>query len=132
MFDELKEIIASYNVKYFNPNYAGLFRGCFGVGGIKLPFLSRKGNLKTWNLVRKYTHTHLVSENILYLLVPWPPLILLMSTFFCEKSENIPVSIKTFSILMVPTFVFPKKSVFSGRNSTFTQSNSTRAVLEIV
>ena len=39
MFDELKEIIRSYNVKYFNPNYGGLFRGCFGVGGIKLPYL---------------------------------------------------------------------------------------------
>ena len=38
-------------------------------------------------------------------------LILLMSTFFCEKSENIPFSIKT-SILMVPTFFPPQNQYF--------------------
>ena len=43
----------------------------------------------------------------IYLLVPRPPLIMLMSAFFC------------------------KKSAFVCKNSTFTQSNSMKAVLEI-
>ena len=54
--------------------------------------------LKTWNLVLKYTHTYVVSENK-------------------------PFSIKTSLILQM--------SAFFAKNSTFTQSNSMRAVLEI-
>ena len=63
--------------------------------------------LETSNLGRKYTHIHtyVVAENI-----PFSTnvlLILLMSVFFCKKI-----------------------SIF-GENSTFTQSNIMRAVLEI-
>ena len=35
-------------------------------------------------------------------------------------------------MLKVESFFFFKISAFSGRNSTFTQSNSVRAVLEII
>ena len=45
-------------------------------------------------------------------------------------SENIPFSSKALLILLVSAF-FCKKLAFSGQNSTFTQSNSVRAVFEI-
>ena len=54
--------------------------------------------LEIWNFVRKYTHTHVVSEDMPFSTMAL--IILLMSTFF-------------------------------GKNSTFTQSNSVTAVLEI-
>ena len=57
-----------------------------------------------WYLVRKYTH-YLISENIAFSVKAF--LILLMSAFFCKKSE------------------------FFGKNGTFTQINSVRAVLKI-
>ena len=60
--------------------------------------------LETSNLARKYTHMNEVSD------IPFSTkvvLILLMSAFFC------------------------KKSAFFGKNSTFTQSNIVRAILEI-
>ena len=60
--------------------------------------------LETWDLVRKYT--------------------------YYVVSENIPFGTKTLLILLISTF-FCKKSAFFGKNSTFTQSNIVRAVLEI-
>ena len=45
-------------------------------------------------------------------------------------SENMPVSFKALLILLISAF-FCKKSVFFGQDSTFTQSNSVRAVTEI-
>ena len=44
--------------------------------------------------------------------------------------ENKPLSTKTFLILLMSA-IFSKKSAFFVENSTFTQSNSVRAVLEI-
>ena len=44
--------------------------------------------------------------------------------------ENIPFSTKVLLILLMSVY-FCKKSVFSGNNSTYTQSNIVRAVLEI-
>ena len=59
---------------------------------------------ETWNLVRKYTH-YVVSENIPFSTMAF--LILQMSGLFC------------------------KKLAFIGKNSTFTQSISVWAMLEI-
>ena len=60
--------------------------------------------LETWNLVRKYTHIFSFSKY----------------TFqYLDPLNSADVSI------------FCKKSAFFGNNSTFTQSNSVRAVLEI-
>ena len=62
----------------------GLFRGSFlRGGGVKLPPSPRLKlvtiMIKTWNLVRKYTHTYVVSENITF-----STKALFIS--FCEKS----------------------------------------------
>ena len=57
-------------------------------------------------------HTHIFSfRKYIISFSTMTSLILLMSKFFCEKSENIPFSIKT-SILMVPTFFPPKNQYF--------------------
>ena len=45
--------------------------------------------------------------------------------------ENIPFSAKELLIFLMSEF-FCKKSAFFGQNSTFTQSNSVRPVLEIL
>ena len=60
--------------------------------------------LQRWNVVRKYSH-------------------------ICSF-RNIPLSARVFLILPMPTF-FCKNSVFSGKNSTFAQTNSVEAVLDI-
>ena len=52
-----------------------------------------------------------------------------VSTHTYAVSENIPFSTKTLLILLMSAF-FCKKSVAFGNNSTLTQSNSVRAVLE--
>ena len=52
------------------------------------------------------------------------------STHTYAVSENMPFSTKAPLILLMPEF-FDKKSAFFGKNSTFTQSNSVRAVLQI-
>ena len=78
----------------------------FEVGEVKLSRLKLvRIMLETSNCAGKYTHTYVVSENILFSTKAL--LILLMSVFFC------------------------KKSVLSGQYSTFTQSNSVRAILEM-
>ena len=78
----------------------------FDVGGkITPPRLKLvRITLETWNFALS-TDPYVVSENII--LSTKDLLILLMSAFFC------------------------KKAAFFGQNSTFTQSNSGRAVLEI-
>ena len=48
-----------------------------------------------------------------------------------EVLENIPLSTKTLLLLLMPAFFFDKKTAFSAKNSTFTQRNNVRAVLEI-
>ena len=53
-----------------------------------------------------------------------------VSTHTYVVLENIPFSTKTLLILLMSTF-FCKRSLFFGKNSTFTQSNSARAVLGI-
>ena len=47
----------------------------------------------------------------------------------CEVSESIPFCGKTPLILLMSRF-FSKKVGFYGKNNSFTQSNSVRAVLE--
>ena len=128
-----------------NPNLGGLFRGPFwgggggggggvqftggggggggGWGGVKLPpyppspscLKLARVMLETWNLVRRYTGIwkyvfHFLSFQKIYLLLP---------------------KLSYFLILLMPAFFFQKKTAFFGKNSTFTQSNSVRAVLEI-
>ena len=90
------------------PFWVGFLGVRFEGGGIKLPLplclkLVRT-ILKTLNLARKYTP-------------------------ICSF-RNIPFSIKVLLILLVLGF-FSKKSTFFGENSTFTQNNSVKAVLEI-
>lgn len=71
----------------------------------KLPRLKLIGIiLETYNLVR---NTYVVSENTVYLLVRRPPLILVITAFFCKKAP------------------------FFDKNNIFTQSGSMKAVLEI-
>ena len=53
-----------------------------------------------------------------------------VSTDTYVVSENIAFISKTLLILLMSAFFLPKISVF-GQNSTFTQSNSVRAVFEI-
>ena len=52
-----------------------------------------------------------------------------LETHSCVVSENIPFSIKVLLILPMSTFFCKKIACFS-QNSTFTQSNSVRAVLK--
>ena len=56
---------------------------------------------------------------------------LALSTHTYVVSENIPFSTKALLALLISAFFFTKKSVFFGQNSTSTQSNSVRVVLEI-
>ena len=77
----------------------------FEVGGVNLPRLKLvRIMLETWNLVREYTHKFSLRKYIF--LVPRP-------SYFCWCQD------------------FCKKISFFGKNSTFTESNSVRAVLEI-
>ena len=55
-----------------------------------------------------------------------------LSTHWYEVSENIPFTIKASLTLLVSVFFLQKMTVILGQNSTFTQSNSVRAVLEIL
>ena len=61
--------------------------------------------LETWNLARKYEHMY--------------------------SFRNVSLSTKALLILLMSAF-FAKNQRFFGQNSTFTQSNSVRAVLEIL
>ena len=89
---------------HVNPNLGGFFRGSFWGGeGVGVVKLVRI-MLETWNLVCKYAHL-------------WS----FRKYFF---------STKTFLILLMLA-VFCKKTAFLGKNSTFTQRNSARTVLEI-
>ena len=88
-----------------NPNLGRLFRSLFSSGGggnFTLNLLELCLNLKIWYVS---TQTYVVSENIPF--STKTPFIFLMSTFFC------------------------KKSAFFVKNSTFPQSISMKAVLEI-
>ena len=75
-------------------------------GGVKLPLVEDSLEL-CWKRDIWYinTHTHIVSENV-------------------HSSTKTPI------ILLISAF-FLQKSAFFGKNSTFTQSNSMRVVLEI-
>ena len=53
-----------------------------------------------------------------------------VSTHSHVVSENTPISTKAPLILLISA-LFCKKSAFFGKNNTFTQTNSMRAVLEI-
>ena len=78
---------------------------CGGGWAGKLPRLKLIGIiLETYNLVR---NTYVVSENTVYLLVRIPPLILVITAFFCKKAP------------------------FFDKNNIFNQSGSMKAVLEI-
>ena len=98
-------------IQLLNPNLSGLFKGSFcseeGGGGLKLPPLSKTRQNYARNLkfgTCKYTHICICRKYTFYF---HDPLILMISAFFCKKSE------------------------FFVKNSTFTQSNSMKAVLEI-
>ena len=85
----------------FNPNLGGLFRGSF------------KGEEERYKIT-----TCLKLVRIMLKLEIWH-----VSTNTYVVSENIPFSTKAVLILLM--------SIFFGQNSTFTQSNSERAALEI-
>ena len=55
---------------------------------------------------------------------------MLENTHTCAALENITFSTKALLILLMSVF-FLQKSAFFGKNSTFSQSNSLRAVFEI-
>ena len=86
---------------YFNPNLGRLFKGPFwsggeGGGGKITPCLKLiRVMLESWNLVRKYTYTYVVSENMPFGTKAF--LILLMLTFFLQK-------ISVFLAMIVPLF----------------------------
>ena len=80
----------------------------------------------------------MVSVNIVVLTLIWvrwggnyPPCLKLVRIMVENLvPENIPFSAKELLIFLMSEF-FCKKSAFFGQNSTFTQSNSVRPVLEI-
>ena len=85
----------------FNPNLGGLFRGSF------------KGEEERYKIT-----TCLKLVRIMLKLEIWH-----VSTNTYVVSENIPFSTKAVLILLM--------SIFFAQNSTFTQSNSERAALEV-
>ena len=90
-----------------NTNMGGLFRGLFqgGDGWISPCVKLVRIMLETWNLVHKYTHIYSFRKK----------------NFWYQGLLN-------FGNTSI--FFFCKKSVFFAQSSTFTQSNSVRAVLE--
>ena len=93
-------------IDLFNANLGGLFKDSFVVGVVTLPPVK--------NLLEfcQKLEVRCVSTNT-YLI-----------------SENIPLSTRTPSILLISIFFWQKFSIF-GKSSASNQSNSMRAVLEI-
>ena len=102
-----------------NGSWPAIILTLIWVGFLRVRFEVRRGGgkitpclklirvmLESWNLVRKYTYTYVVSENM-------------------------PFGTKAFLILLMLTFFLQKISVFFGNDSTFTQSSIVRTVLKI-
>ena len=90
-------------LKYY-PFMISLTLICVRFLGVRFK-VGRGGGLNYLEIWHERTHSHLVSENILFSTKSF--LILLMSAFFCNN-----------------------QLFFFGKNSTFTQTNSARVLLE--